>query len=133
MTGNISGMPRTGRLDAPGVLHHDMIRGIERQRIFRNMQERDDLLERLSVTLPETHTSCRNVSGGTCFHRSRNKSTGKQRPLRPHLEKQLAFSPNENCCWQPVFLDLFVHEVYPVLSAQRMLCFSSLTPWPGPI
>jgi len=55
---NISDMPRTARLDAPGVLHHIMIRGIERQRIFRNIRDRDDLLERLSVILPETHTSC---------------------------------------------------------------------------
>jgi len=55
---NISSMPRTARLDAPGVLHHNMIRGIARQRIFRNIQDRDDLLERISVILPETHTSC---------------------------------------------------------------------------
>jgi len=75
MTGNISGMPKTARLDAPGVLHHIMIRGIERQRIFRDIQDRDDLPERISVILPETHTTCRNYSGGTCFHRSRNKST----------------------------------------------------------
>jgi len=57
MTGNISGMPRTERLYAPGVLHHIMIRGIERQRIFRDTQDRADLLERLSVILPG-HTSC---------------------------------------------------------------------------
>jgi len=35
-----------------------MIRRIERQRIFRDNQDRDDLLERLSVILPGTHTSC---------------------------------------------------------------------------
>jgi len=58
MTVKISGMPRTGRLDAPGVLHHIMIRGIERQRIFKDIQDREDLLERISVILPETHTSC---------------------------------------------------------------------------
>lgn len=51
-------MPRSARLDAPGVLHHIMIRGIERRKIFRNTQDRDDLIERLSVILPETHTSC---------------------------------------------------------------------------
>jgi len=51
-------MPRTARLDAPGVLHHIMIRGIERQKIFRNVQDRDDFIERLSVILPETHTPC---------------------------------------------------------------------------
>ncbi|MCF8143898.1 MAG: hypothetical protein K9N21_08275 [Deltaproteobacteria bacterium] len=57
MTGNISGMSRTARLDAPGVLHHNMTRGIERKKIFRNIQDRDDLLERIFVILPETHTS----------------------------------------------------------------------------
>jgi len=35
-----------------------MIPGIERQRIFRDIQDRDDLLERISVILPETHASC---------------------------------------------------------------------------
>ena len=29
-------MPRTARLDAPGVLHHVMIRGIVRRNKFRN-------------------------------------------------------------------------------------------------
>ena len=29
-------MPRLARLDAPGVLHHIMIRGIEHRKIFRN-------------------------------------------------------------------------------------------------
>ena len=51
-------MPILARLDAPGVLHHIMIRGIERRKIFRNNKDRDDLLERLSVLLPETNTSC---------------------------------------------------------------------------
>ncbi len=51
-------MPRLARLDAPGVLHHVMIRGIERREIFRDNKDRDDLVERLSIILPETHTSC---------------------------------------------------------------------------
>ncbi len=51
-------MPRQARLDAPGVLHHIMIRGIERQNIFRNNKDRDDFIERLSIILPETNTSC---------------------------------------------------------------------------
>ena len=29
-------MPRLARLDAPGVLHHIIIRGIERRAIFRD-------------------------------------------------------------------------------------------------
>jgi REP-associated tyrosine transposase len=51
-------MPRLARLDAPGVLHHIMIRGIERRKIFRDTQDRDDFIERLSIILPESHTSC---------------------------------------------------------------------------
>jgi len=51
-------MPRLSRLDAPGVLHHIMIRGIERRNIFRVKKDREDLLERLSNLLPETQTCC---------------------------------------------------------------------------
>lgn len=51
-------MPRLARLDAPGVLHHIMIRGIERRKIFRNDKDREDFLNRLSNLLPETETAC---------------------------------------------------------------------------
>jgi len=51
-------MPRLARLDAPGVLHHIMIRGIERRKIFRNDKDREDFLDRLSTLLPQTETSC---------------------------------------------------------------------------
>ena len=51
-------MPRTARLDAPGVLHHVMIRGIERREIFRNNYDREDLINRLEVLCPATQTSC---------------------------------------------------------------------------
>ncbi len=51
-------MPRQSRLDAPGVLHHVIIRGIEGRRIFRDDEDRDNLLDRLSLILPETKTSC---------------------------------------------------------------------------
>ena len=37
-------MPRSARLDAPGVLHHVIIRGIERRNIFKDDQDRDDFL-----------------------------------------------------------------------------------------
>jgi hypothetical protein len=33
-------MPGTARLDAAGVLHHVIIRGIERRKIFRNNSDR---------------------------------------------------------------------------------------------
>ncbi len=51
-------MPRTARLDAPGVLHHVMIRGIERRKIFRNDKDREDFIERLEVLCPDTQTIC---------------------------------------------------------------------------
>ena len=51
-------MPRTARLDAPGVLHHVMIRGIERRLIFRNNKDREDFIERLEALCPAMHTSC---------------------------------------------------------------------------
>jgi REP element-mobilizing transposase RayT len=51
-------MPRLARLDAPGVLHHLMIRGIERRKIFWNDEDREDFLDRLSRVLSETHTAC---------------------------------------------------------------------------
>jgi REP element-mobilizing transposase RayT len=35
-----------------------MIRGIERRNIFRNDKDREDFLNRLSILLPETKTSC---------------------------------------------------------------------------
>ncbi len=51
-------MPRTARLDAPGIFHHVMIRGIERRNIFRNKKDREDFLERLEKLIPETGTAC---------------------------------------------------------------------------
>ena len=51
-------MPRTARLDAPGVLHHVMIRGIERRKIFRNNNDREDFIERLEALCPAMQTSC---------------------------------------------------------------------------
>lgn len=51
-------MPRKSRLDAPGVLHHVMIRGIERRPIFTDDQDRTALTDRLGTVLPETRTAC---------------------------------------------------------------------------
>ena len=51
-------MPRLARLDAPGVLQHIIIRGIERRIIFRDDKDKDDLIDRLSDLLPATQTAC---------------------------------------------------------------------------
>ncbi len=47
-------MPRAARLDAPGVLHHVMGRGLDRQIIFRDDKDRADFVRRLA-TLAEAH------------------------------------------------------------------------------
>jgi REP-associated tyrosine transposase len=51
-------MPRQARIDAPGALHHIIIRGIERRRIFTDDQDRDNFIERLGEIVRETKTFC---------------------------------------------------------------------------
>ena len=51
-------MLRQARIDAPGALHHIMVRGIEGKKIFRNNNDRDDFLMRLGKILSETSTPC---------------------------------------------------------------------------
>lgn len=51
-------MPRQSRIDAPGALHHVMIRGIERRAIFRDNHDRDAFLDRFGAILLESSTSC---------------------------------------------------------------------------
>jgi len=51
-------MPRLARLDTPGVLHHVIIRGIERRRIFGDDKDRDNLLDRLEELLPVSNITC---------------------------------------------------------------------------
>ncbi len=42
-------MPRGPRLDAPNVLHHVMVRGIERRAVFRDDRDREDFVARLAA------------------------------------------------------------------------------------
>jgi len=49
-------MSRQARLDAPGTLHHVMIRGIEGQEIFRDDTDRKDFVSRISQLVEETGT-----------------------------------------------------------------------------
>ena len=46
-------MPRSARLDAPGVLHHVMGRGIEKRPIFLADEDRNDFLSRLGLLSEE--------------------------------------------------------------------------------
>ncbi|MDD4495941.1 MAG: transposase, partial [Eubacteriales bacterium] len=51
-------MPRQARIDAPGALHHIIVRGIEQQAIFRDDHDRNDYLSRIGKILLETSTAC---------------------------------------------------------------------------
>ena len=50
-------MPRQARLDAPGTLHHVMIRGIEGTQIFRDDQDREDFLSRMGPLVDKTEAT----------------------------------------------------------------------------
>jgi len=43
--------PRRSRIDAPGALHHIIVRGIERKTIFKDDADKDNFLERLKNIL----------------------------------------------------------------------------------
>ncbi len=51
-------MARGPRLDAPGTLHHVMVRGIERRKIFDDDRDREDFLRRLGKVIEEGEARC---------------------------------------------------------------------------
>ena len=51
-------MPRKSRIDAPGALHHIIVRGIERRKIFIDDRDRNSFLDRIGGIISETNTSC---------------------------------------------------------------------------
>ena len=51
-------MPRKARIDAPGALHHIIVRGIERRSIFTGDKYRDNFIERLGDIVTKTETFC---------------------------------------------------------------------------
>ena len=50
-------MPRGPRLDTPGTLHHVIVRGIERRKIVKDDQDRDNFISRLGASAKETGTA----------------------------------------------------------------------------
>jgi putative transposase len=52
------GMPRQSRIDTPGALHHIIVRGIERGKIFKDDQDRYSFIDRLGKILEQTKTGC---------------------------------------------------------------------------
>ncbi len=51
-------MPRLAGLDARGVLHHIIIRGIERKKIFSDTADQKNFVGRLARLVPETQSFC---------------------------------------------------------------------------
>jgi REP element-mobilizing transposase RayT len=51
-------MPRTARIDAPGLVHHVIARGIEKRRIFLDDADRSCFVRRLGAVLPECRVDC---------------------------------------------------------------------------
>lgn len=51
-------MPRQARIDTSGALHHVIVRGIERRKIFKDDQDRHVFLKRLGSILELTQTQC---------------------------------------------------------------------------
>lgn len=51
-------MPRRARIDAPGALHHIIVRGIERRKIFLDDTDREDFIDRLGKIIDDTKTKC---------------------------------------------------------------------------
>ncbi len=49
-------MPRKARIDAPGALHHIIVRGIEKRKIFEDDKDRDQFIKRLGDILTEAET-----------------------------------------------------------------------------
>lgn len=51
-------MPRKARIDAPGALHHIIVRGIEKRDIFKDNTDRKRFVQRLGNILGESQTPC---------------------------------------------------------------------------
>jgi REP element-mobilizing transposase RayT len=51
-------MPRKARIDAPGALHHIIVRGIERRRIFYDGHDQESFIDRLGDIITDTETFC---------------------------------------------------------------------------
>ena len=50
-------MPRRARLDAPGTLHHVIVRGIEKRRIANLVADRKNFVKRMGELSTDTNTS----------------------------------------------------------------------------
>jgi len=79
-------MPRHARIDIPGLLHHVIVRGIDKSPIFLDDQDREDFLARFSQLLTETATDCYAWALlDTHFHLLLQPNTSKLAPFMRRL------------------------------------------------
>ena len=88
-------MPRLARLDAPRIVHHVMIRGIERRNIFRDNTDRNDMVDRLADLLPVTNTSCY----AWAFFRSEKRSYIQKAGKRIELKREVFSAIGQYVSW----------------------------------
>jgi hypothetical protein len=50
-------MPRGPRFDAPGTLHHPILRGVERYKIVKDEKDRDNFVARIDQVALKAETS----------------------------------------------------------------------------
>lgn len=50
-------MPRQARLDAPGTLHHVIIRGIEKGKVVDDREDRHNFVSRMGKIASDTSTA----------------------------------------------------------------------------
>ena len=51
-------MPRKARIDAIGAVHHVIVKGIEKRKIFRGDDDRENFVKRLEKIISSTETRC---------------------------------------------------------------------------
>ena len=73
-------MPRQARLDAPGTLHHVMVRGIERRRIVDDGKDRGTFMARLGEAAASTGMGIYNR--GRIIGAETTYGVGRRWPLR---------------------------------------------------
>ncbi len=51
-------MPRNKRIDIPGAVHHVIVRGLERRKLFNDDVDREEFISRLAKSLKTTQSFC---------------------------------------------------------------------------
>ena len=112
-------MPRGTRLDASGVLHHVMARGIMRHAIFCDDSDRNDFVARLGALANSLSFIQCSESGGTWHNRSTHD-----------LMLELTGIDSSRCptCKQGTMVIVAeLPKPRPWIHREKQLCFSNIT------